>query len=681
MTRYAQIIINITSEAVDKPFTYRIPDELTDVIKPGIPVMVPFGKGDKERLGYVVRITSEAGFDPSKIKDILGIAQKQTDVNDRSLMLAGWMKENYGSTFMASLKTVMPVKRTVKKRESKSEDGSGSMAPYFGDSAGIVPSESQANIVRDILDNFDKGYPGVSLIHGITGSGKTLCYMELMSGMLEQGFQSILLVPEIALTYQNVARFTARFGDRIAVLHSKLSAGEKSELWERAQKGEVSVVIGPRSALFVPFSKLGLIIIDEEHETSYKSETCPKYHAREVAIQIAKFNNAALVLGSATPSLESYYQAKNGNFRLYTLKERLTGGCLPSVHTVDLRQELKSGNVSMFSEKLSELIRDRLAKKEQIILFLNRRGLSGFISCRVCGKAIKCSHCDVTMSEHMGGRMVCHYCGHTSIRPKLCPECGSKYIGRFKAGTEAVEKAVNMTFPEAKVLRMDADTTKRKGSLEKILKDFSNKKADILVGTQMIVKGHDFPNVTLVGIMAADISLNSSDFRSAERTFQLICQAAGRAGRGTLPGEVVIQTYQPDSYAIVHGANQDYEGFFEEELEYRQLMSYPPVASLVACLIQSRDGKACLACSELLADVAKKCASKHDGTYVIGPKAASISKLSDTYRQVFYIKSMDSQALIQVKDVMEDYMDNSEEYAKFIRNVSVQFDFNPMTGY
>lgn len=704
MYRYAEIIIDISHEAVDRKFTYKIPEQLADSISIGSAVKVPFGKGNTERLGYVIGLTNQVDYDPAKIKAIIAIAPRQNDVAEKSIELAVWLKHHYGSTMIAALKTVMPVKRKVKGRKSKTEEKSESyddvkISGKNGVSENgralsddkieseqidnclekesclamkgtITLSQAQQYIITNILS--DK--PGTSLIHGITGSGKTEVYMGLIAGMIERGKQSIMLVPEIALTYQNISRFKERFGLQVEVLHSKLSAGERSKLWDDALNGRIQVVIGPRSALFVPFPNLGMIIMDEEHEGSYKSEPTPKYHAREVAEKIAQMNNAYLILGSATPSLESYTRALAGQYNLYELNERLTGGKLPQVYITDLRQELRRGNMTVFSEKLHRLILDRLEKKQQIMLFLNRRGFSGFISCRACGKAVKCPHCDVTMTEHMGGRMVCHYCGHTSIRPQSCPSCGSKYIGRFKAGTEAVEKAIHMTFPQARVLRMDADTTTKKGSYEKILRDFEKGKADILLGTQMIVKGHDFPNVTLVGILAADNSLNTTDFRSAERTFQLITQAAGRAGRGNLPGEVVIQTYQPDSHAIIHGASQNYKDFYNEEMVYRQLMSYPPASHLVAVLVQSKDSQLCENIAVKLAKKTKELAE--NGTFVIGPGAATISKINDVFRQIFYIKSGDELMLIRIKDSLETIIEELNGLP-----VSVQFDFDPMTGY
>ena len=373
-------------------------------------------------------------------------------------------------------------------------------------------------------------------------------------------------------------------------MNSRLSPGERYDQMMRAKAGKVDVMIGPRSALFTPFPDLGLIVIDEEHEPTYKSEQTPRYHARETAVRRALMEGAGVVLGSATPSLEAMYRARKGEYVLLELKNRSRMQQLAEVYTVDLRQELREGNRSILSLKLQELMEDRLKKKEQIMLSLNRRGYSGFISCRECGHVIKCPHCSVSLSVHRDGTMRCHYCGYTCAKVTACPECGSRHIGEFRAGTKQIEDIVKERFPGARVLRMDMDTTRQKDSYEKILSAFANEEADILVGTQMIVKGHDFPNVTLVGVLAADMSLYTDDYRSGERTFQLLTQAVGRAGRGDRPGEAVIQTYSPEHYAVVKAAAQDYEAFYAQEISYRELMGYPPVEHLLAVLVSCGDG-------------------------------------------------------------------------------------------
>ncbi len=535
----------------------------------------------------------------------------------------------------------------------------------------------QRAIVEDFLSEYHTGKRGTYLIHGITGSGKTEVYMGMIEGVLAQGNQVIMLIPEIALTFQTVNRFYGRFGDRISIMHSRLSGGERYDQYLRAKRGEIDIMIGPRSAVFTPFSNLGLIIMDEEHEGSYKSDSPPKYHAREVAVQRASMAGASVVLGSATPSLEAYYRVESGRYKLYRLNERAGKGTIPRIHITDLRQEFANKNRSMFGEELKELLTDRISRGEQSILFLNRRGYAGFVSCRKCGFVVNCPHCAVSLTTHRRGRggtrLVCHYCGFEQDMVETCPSCGSRYIAGFGTGTQKVEEMVKELFPTARVLRMDADTTSGKNGHEEILAKFANKEADILIGTQMIVKGHDFPDVTLVGILAADMSLSVGDFQAAERTFQLLSQAAGRAGRGEKPGEVVIQTYQPEHYCIQSAAAGDYEGFYKKEMEYRKLLQYPPVSNILAILVfsareKSADAFACRI-AELLRDAG--------GTGVIGPAPAALSKARDTYRRVIYVKCRDYTVLRDRKNRIAAYYREHTEYG----DTMIQFDFNPMGNY
>ena len=741
MAEYANIIVDIFNEKLDKTFQYRIPEAMKEKLTLGMQVYVPFGR--RNIRGYVVELTDEPEFEVAKIKEIIGIVTDSVPIESQLIALAGWMKKNYGATMNHALKTVIPIKKKsnavehksvrlkLTEIEAKSElaeferkhqkarvrllsalienpqmdqsmitqklNVSGTVIRAL-ETMGIVEvvsersyrnpvshldskgyhltlNEEQQSVVDAIERNLDQKIAKTYLIKGVTGSGKTEVYMELIAHMLAQGKQAIVLIPEIALTFQTVMRFYNRFGDRVSIMNSRLSPGERSDQYERAAKGEIDIMIGPRSALFTPFERLGLVIIDEEHESSYKSETMPKFHAREVAQELCRMKHASLLLGSATPSLESYYRARQGEIPLFTLNSRLTGGELPKVYVEDLREELKSGNRSIFSRKLQQLLEDRLAKGQQSILFLNRRGYAGFVSCRACGHVMKCPHCDVSLSEHRNGRLVCHYCGYETPQVTRCPQCGSKYILGFRAGTQQIEEVLHKMYPQARVLRMDADTTKTKDSYEDILSRFANEEADILVGTQMIVKGHDFPKVTLVGILAADMSLHTGDYRASERTFQLLTQAAGRAGRGSLAGEVVIQTYQPDHYAVVHAAAQDYEGFYEEEIAYRDLMMYPPVANMLAVLILSDDEMTGVSHSMELADLVKK---HFEGrrVQVIGPASAAIGKIQDIYRNIFYIKHRDYEVLVEAKDAMEAYIARKEWNTD-----TVQFDFNPMNGY
>ena len=527
----------------------------------------------------------------------------------------------------------------------------------------------QKYICDSINAEIEKGDNRPCLIKGVTGSGKTEIYMQLIADTIEKGREAIVLIPEIALTYQTVMRFYNRFGDVVSIINSRLSKGEKYDRFNMAKEGRIKIMIGPRSALFTPFLNLGLIIIDEEHESAYKSETVPKYHARETAIEIARMNNAKVILGSATPSLEAYYNAKKGNYSLYTLDARAGKGTMPKVHVVDLREEMKRGNRSVFSNKLLDLIEDRLAKKEQIMLFLNRRGYKGFINCRDCGHIIECPHCAISMTEHKGNRLVCHYCGHEEPFLRVCPNCGSKHVGTFKAGTEKIEEEAHKLFPDARILRMDYDTTRGKDGHSGILEQFANCEADILIGTQMIVKGHDFSNVTLVGILLADMSLHASDYMASERTFELLTQAAGRAGRGDKPGEVVIQTYDPEHYSIIHAANQDYDAFYEEEIAYRDMMDYPPVMHLLSVRIASENESMAVKVSEIIKD---KTVGAYDDLKIIGPANASIYKINDIYYRIIYYKHGEYGALTAIKDRINDLIKSDEEV---IKNCQIQFDF------
>lgn len=756
---YAQIIIDISHGRLDRPFTYRIPEALQNDLCLGSLVVVPFGKGDTKRKGYVIGFSNTCEYPDGKLKEIEAIASGGTDVTgDNAVRLALWMKQRYGSTMAVALRTVLTSRKQAKPCEHRSihlllskEDAEKKRhefamkhqvarerllrelmeapdqpyslviqklhvtAPVIAalkkqgilevrtetflrnpvsiekcEEAGIRLSPEQRAISEGVLQDFEalqegKDIPRVSLIHGITGSGKTEVYIAIIEEIVKRGRQAIMLIPEISLTYQTLMRFYRHFGDRVSVMNSTLSESEKSDQFERARRGEIDVIIGPRSALFTPFPRIGAIIMDEEHESSYKNESMPKYHTREVAEKIASMQNGVVVLGSATPSLESYYQAKEGKYRLYELSRRLTGGTLPSVEITDLREELRAGNHSILSRRLSELVSDRLAKRQQTMLFLNRRGFSGFVSCRSCGFVPKCPHCSVSLSLHRGGRLLCHYCGYEEPMPDKCPECGSPYISGFHAGTEQAESFLSRQFPKARILRMDADTTRTKGSYEKILSSFANEEADILIGTQMIVKGHDFPNVTLVGILLADQSLNASDYRSAERTFQLLTQAAGRAGRGKYPGDVVIQTYEPEHYSIVHAAHQNYEEFYREEMVYRKLLRYPPAEHLLAIQIISRSEEhASLFAHKtraLLEQLTAAAREKNpDRLLFIGPAPAVLEKLQDEYRYVIYVKSPDYDTLIVCKDGVEAAAERAVKASREM-DTMFQFDFDPINAF
>ena len=558
-------------------------------------------------------------------------------------------------------------KEIVDLKTVKKEPGAGNRFPQTGP---VALNQEQKNAAETVIRDYDSGQHNTYLLYGITGSGKTEVYMELIDYVLRKGRQAIVLIPEISLTYQTVMRFYRRFGNRVGIMNSRLSAGERYEQSERAANGEIDIMIGPRSALFTPFPDLGLIIIDEEHEGAYKSETAPRYDAREVAKVRADMSRAAVVLGSATPSVESYYLAEQGEYKLLTLTKRAKENSrLAGVHIVDLREELAEGNRSIFSRRLKWLIEDRLANRQQVMLFMNRRGYAGFVSCRSCGKAMKCPHCDVSLTYHKNGRLKCHYCGFERPLPDRCPSCGSPFIAPFGTGTQKLEEFTKREFPKARILRMDADTTAKKGAHEEILATFAEGGADILIGTQMIVKGHDFANVTLVGVMAADLSLYAPDYKSAERTFELLTQASGRAGRGELQGDVVIQTYAPDHYAVSSAAEQDYLQFYRQELLYRKMMGYPPLVRLLTIGLSSkREADVIRASEDMKRVILREYAL--DGLKVIGPVEDSPYKLNDNYRKILYMKHESYDILLKVRNCAR----KRENIPDLFRNVFVQYD-------
>ena len=666
--KYASIIIDISHDNVDRVFQYRIPEAILPKIRIGTQVRVPFGAGNRTRKGYVVDITEKADYDITKIKEVAEVVSGSVTAGSQLIELAWWMKEQYGSTMNQALKTVLPVKQKVKARNKQVVQ---SMVGRENQCAPIALNPMQQQIADRFCQDYDAGKRTPWLIHGITGSGKTEVYMAMIDHVLRQEKEVIVLIPEIALTYQTVMRFYRRFGEKICVMHSRLSAGERYDQFERARRGETSIMIGARSALFTPFLNLGLIIMDEEHEGAYKSEVTPRYHAREVAEKLAEMNGAQLIMGSATPSVEAYAKAQAGIYELFTLDKRASGsGSLASTEVIDLRKEMEAGNKSIFSHRLQALIADRLEKKEQIMLFMNRRGYSSFVSCRSCGEAVKCPHCDVSLTLHNYSRLVCHYCGYSIPLPSHCPNCTSPYLAGFGIGTQKIEEMTAQMFPDARILRMDLDTTSRKGGHEAILSAFAKREADILIGTQMIVKGHDFPGVTLVGILAADTSLYAPDYRCAERTFQLLVQAAGRAGRGCRPGIAVIQTYMPDHYCIETAAAQDYPEFFRQEMGYRRLMSYPPVCRMLTIQVAGKD-------EELTAhmmDQIYKSIQQHFGsvTAVIGPVPAPVYKVNDIYRKILYMKQENYDILIRIQKYIQDRWDETDDCRKLV----IQYDFS-----
>ena len=738
---FANIIVDITHEKLDKIFQYKVPSRMEGELSIGMEVWIPFGKGNRITKGYVTGFSEHSDYDVSKIKEIQEISKDGVAIEAKLIALAAWMKEQYGGTMIQALKTVLPIKQKENAKVKRQvrllldkETGEQRLAFYLEknqrararllaalldhpvleyelvnkklsitmpviralEEQKVIALESeqiyrnpvkgktqqrkeitftpeQKHAIDTFRQDYERQFYKTYLLYGVTGSGKTEVYMEMIQLVVRQGRQAIVLIPEIALTYQTVLRFYSCFGDRVSIMNSRMSAGERYDQMLRAKDGEVDVMIGPRSALFTPLPNLGLIVIDEEHENTYKSEQVPRYHARETAIQRASMEQASVVLGSATPSMEAMYRARQGNYTLLEMKNRSGMQKLAKVSVVDMREELKSGNRSILSRKLQEMMEERLRRKEQILLFLNRRGYAGFLSCRECGHVIKCPHCDVSLSLHRNGRLVCHYCGYEEPKASACPVCGSRHVGEFKAGTQQIEEMVKRRFPQARTLRMDMDTTRGKDGHEKILSAFADKEADILVGTQMIVKGHDFSDVTLVGILAADMSLYADDYRAGERTFQLLTQAVGRSGRGDIEGEAVIQTYSPEHYAVETAAAQDYETFYAEEIQYRKWMGYPPAENLLAVLASGKEE----ALLETGCKYLKEFVTRFLGAgeiQIIGPASPGIGKINDVYRRVLYIKAKRYDTLVGIKNRLEQYIEVNSGFAK----MRIQFDFNPM---
>lgn len=742
MAVYIDVIVDISVNSLDRIFQYRVPEELLDAVTVGCQVNVPFGSGNRRRQAYVIGVDTVLAYDVSKIKDILGVT-KAPAATGQLIALADWMHERYGCTMAQALKTVLPVKKSVKEvkrtayfladregaqqlleksRKSRREkarvrlleammkEGCMSKETVTGVlqisastmksilQTGVIREETSQvyrNPVRQRLDGWQEvclndeqmnavasiwqnaaicrehwsREQGMHLLYGITGSGKTEVYMALMEKVLNEGRQIIVLIPEISLTLQTVSRFYARFGSQIAVMNSRLSAGERYDQYMRAKRGEASIMIGPRSALFTPFDKLGLIIIDEEHESAYQSEIVPRYQAAEVAARRAEMSGALVVLGSATPSVAVYQKAREGMIGLHRLTQRArTGSHLPDVKVVDLREEFRMKNRGILSQSLHEAMDACLKRGDQMMLFLNRRGYAGFVSCRSCGYVVKCRHCDVSMTVHHHTLLKCHYCGSEQPMPRVCPSCGSPYIAGFGVGTQKVEEFVQKEFPEARILRMDRDTTSGKDDMGRILQTFSEGGADILIGTQMIVKGHDFANVTLVGILAADLSLFAGDYQSSERTFQLLTQAAGRAGRGDRPGEVIIQTYQPEHYCIQTAAAQDYDSFYSQEIRFRQMLHYPPDRQMMVMLAEGEHDQQTGQAVQKLREIAGE--ADFEEVEFIGPSRAGIAKAKDLYRYTMYMKHQDIKELMRLRDFLEGYLKWSQQFS----NIYFTFD-------
>ncbi len=626
--KYVGVIIDNNTSATDTIYTYRTD---FDDISVGQKVIVPFSMHDRRAEGYVASVSDEPPEGVKRFKDILEIVP-DVKLTEEAMKTAMWMRGRFLCRYIEAVKCFLPVSDAKRKTKDPFED------------IEIEPSEpkrltpAQAEALSQINHAVGSRQNSIFLLHGVTGSGKTEVYLQAMEFVMSIGRQGIILVPEISLTPQLVSRFMSRFGkDSVAVLHSKLTPAQRTVQYKRIQNGEVQLVIGARSAVFAPFTDIGLIVMDEEHESSYKSDKSPKYDTLELAEKRAMEHGAAIILGSATPSITDYERSERGIFKRIELNERYNSNPLPSVDIVDMTKEVRAGNRSLFSMKLAAEMTKCLAEKKQIILFLNRRGYASYVSCRECGTTMRCPECGISLTYHREeNALICHYCGRKTPMPSKCPKCESRLIGRFGAGTEQLEEKCRELFPDAQTARLDLDTAKKKGAAESVLRKFGQGKTDILIGTQLVAKGLDFANVGLVGIISADTTLNIPDFRSAERTFQLVTQAAGRSGRGDEPGKVIIQTYSPDAPSIVYASRHSYREFFDHEISIRKACSYPPFSDIYQIVIADED-------EELALKSAQRCAvwlrKKFPGQSVLGPAPGVLVRAGGMFRYQIIIKS------------------------------------------
>lgn len=633
---YANIIVDNRSDSTDTPYTYRIPAGQEAAV--GSMVHIPFARSKSLRTGYVLSLQDS-------VEEKLAAKIRPVDYVDEEISLTGeimrtavWMRNRYVCRYIDAVRCFLPAGHRPARRlqPDPAEEDSDETDP-----ASQLTAE-QENALTEIGKAVESGEHARFLLRGVTGSGKTEVYMRAARKVIRQGRTVIVLVPEISLTLQIIRRFTAVFGrDRIAVMHSRMTPAQRYEQWQRIRRGETDIVIGARSAVFAPLEKIGLIVIDEEHEATYKSDATPKYDTVEVAIKRAADpdQRAVLILGSATPSVASYRRGQEGIYRILTMEKRYNETPLPRVEIADMREELRRGNRSVLSGRLDAEMRCCLSEEKQVMLFLNRRGYSTFVSCRECGYVVCCPVCGLSLTYHSSSRrLVCHYCGHEEELPKNCPECGSGVIRHFGTGTEKVEETIRQNFPDAETDRIDLDSIRRKGELKRRLAAFETGKTRILIGTQIIAKGLDFRNVGLVGIISADISLSIPDYRSPERAFQLITQAAGRAGRGREIGSVVIQTYQPDHYAVALAAKQDYEGFYREEIRFREAMRYPPFSDMIQVLFTAKDPRQAEQGARQWCEAVRAALPPEDRRNVFSPQEAYMSRIRDTYRYSLVIR-------------------------------------------
>ena len=659
---YADVVIN---RPIKGPFTYSVPESLKEDIEIGSVVEVSFG--NKVVIGYVIGLSDKC--DIEKIKPVNSIIDKTLSIDSKMLELTRWISDYYYSSWGEAISAAIPsvVKKGAsgkRQRKEKHNEKEEEFEFIDGTNEHLVPNEEQQHALDSIINLMDSRIHKVFLLHGVTGSGKTEVYLQSIAHALKLGLSSIVLVPEISLTPQTVARFKARFGDKIAILHSRLIGSKRISEWQRISSGAAQIVIGARSAIFAPVKNLGLVVVDEEHETSYKQEDVPRYNARDVAIKRAELSGAIVILGSATPSLESFYAAKNGRFVLIELSERIDSRLLPEVDIVDMREEMtRAKRIPIFSQKLKEWIEKDIVEKKQVILFLNRRGFSTFISCRKCGYVIKCKRCSVSLIYHFDKKkLACHHCGFNMEPPEICPECNEAYLKYWGLGTEKVESELHRIFPAARIARMDTDSTYKRGSHDKVLSKFKDGHIDILIGTQMIAKGLDFPKVTLVGVISADTALNLPDFRSAERTFNLLTQVAGRAGRSDLGGRVIIQSYTPQHYSIQAAKTHDYNTFYDKEISLRKELYLPPFCHMVNLTLRGRKEERVFKASEnLKANLEKEIKSKN--IEILGPAPSPISKMKGLYRWNIFLRSESVESIISI---LKKALDKSKSFGIII---------------
>jgi len=642
---YAEIVLGRVNPGLDKVYHYSIPEELAKTLDIGYQVLVPFGKSSG--VGYVVGMVEKS--DIKGIKNVAKILSPHPLFTRDSVELAKWMSTYYNSFFITALRAVMPpgtthIERRAMKAKIKKplyQEIQSSKSPSTSLRAGKIQTKfsltlEQKAALRSIATDIDIKKFSVSLLYGITGSGKTEVYLRAADHVAEMGGGAIILVPEVGLTPQIIERFSEHFGDRLAVYYSDMPEKERQMEWSAVVMEEKKIVLGTRSAIFMPVKDLKLIVLDEEYENTYKQEQNPRYHAREVAFELAKRAGAAVVLGSASPSIETYYHAKEGDYKLLVLPKRIDDRPLPPVKVVDMRSELKAGNYNVLSRELKEELKSVIQKKEQAILFINRCGYFSFVMCRTCGHAIQCPRCSTSLIYYMKDeKLRCNHCGFTSEAPVICPKCQSSQIKFFGGGTQRIEQEVAKIVPTARILRLDRDTVTKKGSYENIIRSFISGSADILIGTQMVTKGLDIGSVTLVGVVAADIGLNLPDFRAAEHTFQLLTQVAGRAGRHKLAGKVIVQTYDPEHYAIMFASKHDYEGFYEEEIKTRRSLGYPPFGSLINVTVLGESERSVEQVSKELVKFLKKRLPPDE---VFGPAKAPIVKLKNNFRYQILLK-------------------------------------------